>query len=79
MTAVHVIDFLCSDHIISTQLRYSDGQSFADSLILLSKVNVLFFEGLNLRLDFRYDLIFLIHLDDWLIADVHCSGCIVQS
>ena len=78
MATVHILKFLSSDHIVSTKLGHFKGQSFADALILFSKVNVLFFKGFDFRLDFGYDLIFLIHLNDRFIANVHGSGCIVE-
>ena len=78
VATVHVLNFLSSDHIVSTQLWHFEWETFTDALILFSKVDVLFFESFDFRLDFGDDLIFLIHLDDRFVPNIHSSGCIVE-
>lgn len=67
------------DHVISAHLRYLDGQTLINPLILLPQINILSPQLLNFLLDLMNNLIFLIHLNNRLIPNIHRPCRIVQS
>ena len=77
MGVEHVLKLLSSDHIVSAELWHFKRKPVTDSLVLFSQVNIFLFQCLDLGLDFRNNLILLVHLYDRLVSNIHGSRCIV--
>lgn len=67
------------DHILFAEFWYFDRESLVETLVLLSEVDILALELINLSLNLLDGLILLIHLNYRFVSDVHRSRCVVQS